>query len=505
MADPLLIAKNSATQCELLPALANRHGLITGATGTGKTVTLQTLAENFSKIGVPVFMADVKGDLSGISQAGSMGEKMAAILKERGITEPESIACPSTLWDVFGEQGHPVRATVSDMGPLLLGRMLNLNETQSGVLNLVFKIADDNGMLLLDLKDLRAMLQYVGENASEFTTKYGNVSAASVGAIQRGLMQIETQGGTKFFGEPMLNISDFMQTDNAGHGVINILAADKLMHSPRLYATFLLWMLSELFEQLPEIGDPDKPKLVFFFDEAHLLFTDAPKALIERIELVVRLVRSKGVGVYFVTQNPLDIPDSVLAQLGNRVQHALRAYTPRDQKAVKATAQTMRQKPGLDIETAITELAVGEALVSFLDTKGRPSITERVYVLPPGSQIGPISPQQRQQLQQDSLVAGVYEKEMDRASAYEMLLERAGAAASQAATTSNGGAAGESASGGMLGGLNDVLFGSTGPRGGKYDGLAQSMAKSAVRTMGSTVGRQIIRGVLGSLFGGKKR
>jgi DNA helicase HerA-like ATPase len=303
----------------------------------------------------------------------------------------------------------------------------------------------------------------------------------------------------------MLNISDFMQTDNAGHGVINILAADKLMHSPRLYATFLLWMLSELFEQLPEIGDPDKPKLVFFFDEAHLLFTDAPKALIERIELVVRLVRSKGVGVYFVTQNPLDIPDSVLAQLGNRVQHALRAYTPRDQKAVKATAQTMRQKPGLDIETAITELAVGEALVSFLDTKGRPSITERVYVLPPGSQIGPISPQQRQQLQQDSLVAGVYEKEMDRASAYEMLLERAGAAASQAATTSNGGAAGESASGGMLGGLNDVLFGSTGPRGGKYDGLAQSMAKSAVRTMGSTVGRQIIRGVLGSLFGGKKR
>lgn len=505
MADPLLIAKNSATQCELLPALANRHGLITGATGTGKTVTLQTLAENFSKIGVPVFMADVKGDLSGISQAGSMGEKMAAILKERGITEPESIACPSTLWDVFGEQGHPVRATVSDMGPLLLGRMLNLNETQSGVLNLVFKIADDNGMLLLDLKDLRAMLQYVGENASEFTTKYGNVSAASVGAIQRGLMQIETQGGTKFFGEPMLNISDFMQTDNAGHGVINILTADKLMHSPRLYATFLLWMLSELFEQLPEIGDPDKPKLVFFFDEAHLLFTDAPKALIERIELVVRLVRSKGVGVYFVTQNPLDIPDSVLAQLGNRVQHALRAYTPRDQKAVKATAQTMRQKPGLDIETAITELAVGEALVSFLDTKGRPSITERVYVLPPGSQIGPISPQQRQQLLQDSLVAGVYEKELDRASAYEMLLERAGAAASQAATTPNGGAAGESAFGGMLGGLNDALFGSTGPRGGKYDGLAQSMAKSAVRTMGSTVGRQIIRGVLGSLFGGKKR
>ena len=504
MAEPLLVAKNSQTQCELLPALANRHGLITGATGTGKTVTLQTLAESFSRIGVPVFMADVKGDLTGISQAGVMGEKLTGILKERGLGLPEPLACPSTLWDVFGEQGHPVRATVSDMGPLLLGRMLNLNETQAGVLNLVFKIADDNGLLLLDLKDLRAMLQYVGDNSSQFTTQYGNVSAASVGAIQRGLMQIETQGGDKFFGEPMLNISDFMQTDSAGHGVINILAADKLMHSPRLYATFLLWMLSELFEQLPEIGDPDKPKLVFFFDEAHLLFTDAPKALVERIELVVRLVRSKGVGVYFVTQNPLDIPDSVLAQLGNRVQHALRAYTPRDQKAVKATAQTMRQKPGLDIETAITELAVGEALVSFLDAKGRPSVTERVFVLPPGSQLGPISAQQRQQLLQDSLVAGVYEKDVDRASAYEMIQERAIAAA-PAAASPNGGAAGQSASGGMLGGLNDMLFGTTGPRGAKYDGLAQSMAKSAVRTMGSTVGREIIRGVLGSLFGGKKR
>ncbi|MFZ2295919.1 MAG: helicase HerA-like C-terminal domain-containing protein [Polaromonas sp.] len=505
MAEPLLIARNASTECELLPALANRHGLITGATGTGKTVTLQTLAENFSKIGVPVFMADVKGDLTGISQAGSIGDKMAAILKERGIALPESLACPTTLWDVFGEQGHPVRATISDMGPLLLGRMLNLNETQAGVLNLVFKIADDNGMLLLDLKDLRAMLQYVGDNASEFTTKYGNVSAASVGAIQRGLMQIESQGGDQFFGEPMLNINDFMQTDSVGHGVINILAADKLMHSPRLYATFLLWMLSELFEQLPEIGDPEKPKLVFFFDEAHLLFTDAPKALIERIELVVRLVRSKGVGVYFVTQNPLDIPDSVLAQLGNRVQHALRAYTPRDQKAVKATAQTMRQKPGLDIETAITELAVGEALVSFLDNKGRPSVTERVYVLPPGSQIGPITSEQRQALIQNSLVAGVYEKEVDRESACEILRSRAETSAAAATKIGNGGAVGQTASGGILGGLNDVLFGTTGPRGAKHDGLAQSMAKSAVRTMGSTVGREIIRGVLGSLFGGSKR
>ena len=513
MAEPILIAKNAATTCELLPALANRHGLITGATGTGKTVTLQTMAENLSRIGVPVFMADVKGDLTGISQAGKIGEKMAGILKERGIDTPTSAACPSTLWDVFGEQGHPVRATISDMGPLLLGRMLNLNETQAGVLNLVFKIADDNGMLLLDLKDLRAMLQYVGDNASEFTTKYGNVSAASVGAIQRGLLQIESQGADKFFGEPMLNISDFMQTDSTcgttasggGMGVINILAADKLLNSPRLYATFLLWMLSELFEQLPEVGDLEQPKLVFFFDEAHLLFNEAPKVLVERIELVVRLVRSKGVGVYFVTQNPLDIPDSVLAQLGNRVQHALRAFTPRDQKAVKATAQTMRQKPGLDIETAITELAVGEALISLLDSKGRPSVTERVYVLPPGSQIGPITPEQRQALLKNSLVAGVYEKTVDRESAYEKLQGRAQAGAAAAQTLPGGGAAGQTDSGGIMGGLKDVLFGTTGPRGGVHDGLAQSMAKSAVRTIGSTVGREIIRGVLGSLFGGRRR
>ena len=504
MAEPLLIAKNSSAQCELLPGLANRHGLITGATGTGKTVTLQTMAENFSRIGVPVFMADVKGDLTGISQPGSFGEKLTAILKERNIELPEPKACPVTLWDVFGAQGHPVRATVSDMGPLLLGRMLNLNDTQAGVLNLVFKIADDNGLLLLDLKDLRAMLQYVGENGKEFQTQYGNISAASAGAIQRGLMQIETQGGANFFGEPMLDINDFMQTVD-GQGVINILTADKLMNSPRLYATFLLWMLSELFEQLPEIGDPEKPRLVFFFDEAHLLFNEAPKVLIERIELVVRLVRSKGVGVYFVTQNPLDIPDSVLAQLGNRVQHALRAFTPRDQKAVKATAQTMRQKPGLDIETAITELAVGEALVSLLDAKGRPGITERVYVLPPGSQIGPITVAQRQDLIKQSLVAGVYEKTQDRESAHEKLAARAAESAAAAPAASNGGALGQSSSGGILGGLNDVLFGSTGPRGGRNEGLAQSMAKSAVRTMGSTVGREIIRGVLGSIFGGKRR
>ncbi|WP_219217373.1 helicase HerA-like domain-containing protein [Variovorax boronicumulans] len=506
MADPLLIARHDSTECFLLPGLTNRHGLVTGATGTGKTVTLQTLAEQLSGIGVPVFMADVKGDLTGISQPGSIGAKLAATLKERGIEPPAPLACPVTLWDVFGEQGHPVRATISDMGPLLLGRMLDLNETQSGVLNLVFKIADDNGLLLLDLKDLRAMLQHVGENASQFTTAYGNISAASVGAIQRGLVQIESQGGDKFFGEPMLNIQDFMQTVG-GKGVVNVLAADKLMNAPRLYATFLLWLLSELFEQLPEIGDPEQPKLVFFFDEAHLLFKDAPKALVERIELVVRLVRSKGVGVFFVTQNPLDIPDTVLAQLGNRVQHALRAFTPRDQKAVKATATTMRPKPGLDIEAAITELAVGEALVSLLDEKGRPSVTERVFVLPPGSQLGPITPAQRQQLIANSLVAGVYEKTVDRESAYEKLKART-ATAPDAPPVVAGGKPGAPAAddhGGMMGGLNDLLFGTTGPRGGKRDGLVQTMAKSAVRTAGTGLGKEILRGVLGSIFGAKKR
>ena len=509
MAEPMLIAQNAKALCHLLPGLANRHGLITGATGTGKTVTLQTLAENFSRLGVPVFMADVKGDLSGVSQAGKIGEKLAAVLQDRGLTLPEPLACPTTLWDVFGEQGHPVRATISDMGPLLLTRMLGLNDTQAGVLNLVFKIADDNGLLLLDLKDLRAMLQYVGDNAKQFTTEYGNISAASIGAIQRGLVQIETQGGDQFFGEPMLNIEDFMQTDAQGQGVVNILAADKLMNSPRLYATFLLWMLSELFEVLPEIGDPEKPKLVFFFDEAHLLFKDAPAVLVERIELVVRLVRSKGVGVYFVTQNPLDIPDSVLGQLGNRVQHALRAYTPRDQKAVKSTAQTMRPKAGLDIEAAITELAVGEALVSFLDAKGRPCETERVFVLPPGSQLGPITAAQRQALVQGSLVAGVYEQVQDRESAYERIKGQGQARASgQANATPLPGqapAASAPVRGGLMGGLKDMLLGSTGPRGAQRDGVAQMVVKSAVRTVGSAIGREIVRGVLGGLLGGSKR
>ncbi len=524
MPDPILVAQHGDVFCELLPALANRHGLITGATGTGKTITLQTLAESFSKIGVPVFMADVKGDLTGITQAGSISPKLAGILKERGLPTPASAKCPATLWDVFGEAGHPVRATVSDMGPLLLSRMLALNETQQGVLQLVFKIADDNGLALLDMKDLRAMLQYVGDNGSQFTTEYGNISAASVGAIQRGLLQIEEQGGDKFFGEPMLNIADFMQTVD-GQGVVNILTADKLMNAPRLYATFLLWMLSELFEQLPEVGDLEKPKLVFFFDEAHLLFRDAPGALVERIELVVRLVRSKGVGVYFVTQNPLDVPDSVLAQLGNRVQHALRAFTPRDQKAVKSAAETMRANPKLsDMATAITELAVGEALISFLDEKGRPSVTERVFVLPPGSQIGPITPEQRKALIAGSLVAGTYEKTVDRESAYEKLKGRAvassdaaGAPAASGATAASGGntmgapiaggnaPAPSSTGGGMFDMVKDAMLGSTGPRGGHNAGLVEKAASSAVRSIGSAVGREIIRGVLGSLLGGRRR
>jgi DNA helicase HerA-like ATPase len=512
-------AGKSAVQCFLRPDKANRHGLITGATGTGKTITLQSLAEGFSALGVPVFMADVKGDLTGISQKGALTEKLAKVIKERGFEEPAFSAFPTTLWDVFGKQGHPVRATVSDLGPLLLARMLNLNETQAGVLQLVFKIADDDGLLLLDMKDLRAMCQDVGDNAASYTTEYGNISAASIGAIQRGLMQIEEQGGDQFFGEPMLNIEDFMQTDGSGKGVVNILAADKLMQSPRLYATFLLWMLSELFEALPEVGDLDKPKLVFFFDEAHLLFADAPKVLIERIELVVRLVRSKGVGVFFVTQNPLDIPDSVLAQLGNRVQHALRAFTPRDQKAVKSAADTMRANPGLDVATAITELGVGEALVSLMDEKGRPSLTERVFVIPPASQIGPITPEQRKTLITESMVAGVYEKAVDRESAFEALKGRTQNRAPAAAEAEGDAApatprirAGRAApaaepeaapaGGGILDSIGDMLGG--GARRSRAS-VGEQLIKSAASSIGREVGRQIIRGVLGSILGGSKR
>ena len=502
MSSPLLVAKTAKTDLHLLPALANRHGLITGATGTGKTVTLQTLAQAFSAIGVPVFMADVKGDLSGLARPGGGHAKVAERAQSLGL-EMRYAPCPVVFWDVFGEAGHPVRATISDMGPLLLSRLLGLNDTQEGVLNLVFKIADDGGLLLLDTKDLRAMLQFVGENAPKFTTEYGNISAASVGAIQRGLLALETQGADRFFGEPMLNIADLMQAED-GKGIVNILAADKLMHSPKLYSTFLLWMLSELFEQLPEVGDPDQPKLVFFFDEAHLLFNEAPKALLEKIEQVVRLIRSKGVGVYFVTQNPLDIPESVLGQLGNRVQHALRAFTPRDQKAVRSAAETMRPNPKLKIEQAITELGVGEALVSLLDDKGRPNVTERAFVVPPGSQLGPIAPEERRRIIAGSAIAGHYEKAVDRESAYEKLKGRtedrqAGGAAPQAPAR----AGQPAAAGGNV--LSDVLFGRTGPRGGQHDGLVQTLAKSAVRTMGSQVGREIIRGVLGSIFGGGGR
>ena len=497
MADPLLIAKNDQTELFLLPGMANRHGLIAGATGTGKTVTLQTLAEQFSNIGVPCFLSDVKGDLSGCAAPGGGNAKVAERIEQLGLRERLHRDHPVTLWDPFGETGHPVRATISDMGPLLLARMLDLNETQTGVLNLVFKVADDNGLLLLDLKDLRAMLQFVGAHAKEFTTEYGNISAASIGAIQRSLLALDTQGGDRLFGEPMLNIDDLMQTDR-GRGVINILSADKLMLAPKMYATLLLWLLSELFENLPEIGDPDKPRLVFFFDEAHLLFDDAPKALVDKIEQVVRLIRSKGVGVFFVTQNPADLPDDVLAQLGNRVQHALRAFSARDKKAVKAAAETMRDNEGLDEAKAITELGVGEALISLLDEKGQPGVVERAFILPPEGQLGPIDDAKRRELIGTSLVAGVYDKPVDRESAYEVLKARAEQAAAQAEAQAQAKqeAKRKPASGGLV---NDLLFGT-----GRRQGMIETMAKSAVRTIGNQAGRSIVRGVLGSMFGGRK-
>jgi DNA helicase HerA-like ATPase len=515
MAEPMIIAKSGEQELALLPALANRHGCITGATGTGKTITLQVLAERFSSIGVPVFMADVKGDLTGIAKAGQASPKMSERLGKLGLPEPKWQAFPVALWDVWGEQGHPVRATVSDMGPLLISRLLGLNDTQEGVLTLVFKVADDNGLLLLDLKDLRAMVQHVGDNAAQFKTQYGNVSPASVGAIQRGLLQLEEQGAEKFFGEPMLDIADLMQAAD-GKGVVNILAADKLMSNPRLYACFLLWLLSELFENLPEVGDRDKPKLVFFFDEAHLLFAEAPPALLEKVELVVRLIRSKGVGVYFVTQNPLDIPEKVLGQLGNRVQHALRAFTPRDQKAVKSAAETMRANPKFDAATAITELGVGEALVSFLDEKGSPTVVERAFVLAPGSRIGPLTAEERDAAIKASVLYGHYEKVVDRESAYEMLKAQAeqkvgaGDAPKEAPSgdtapaTAGQPAPAQESGGGMFGGLGGMLGGMLGGT-SRRQGIGEAMVKSAVRTIGSQVGREIIRGVLGSIMGGKKR
>ena len=505
MTEPLLIAKSGPKDIVLLPALANRHGLITGATGTGKTVTLQKMAESFAAIGVPVFMADVKGDLSGIGAASNVSPKLKERLTALGIDDFTPRANTAVFWDVFGTSGHPVRATVSDMGPLLLARLLNLNDTQAGVLQLVFKIADDQGLLIIDLKDLRATLQYVGDNAKDFTTQYGNISAASIGAIQRGLMTIEAQGGDKFFGEPMLDIADLIQTDGDGRGVVNILAADALYNSPKLYSTFLLWLLAELFEHLPEVGDLDKPKLVFFFDEAHLLFNEAPKALLEKIEQVVRLIRSKGVGVYFVTQSPLDIPENVLGQLGNRVQHALRAFSPKDQKAVKTAAETLRANPEFDAATVIMELGVGEALVSFLDEKGRPSIVERGFIVPPASRLGPLSGEERKAAIENSVIFGHYEQIVDRESAFEKL--RGAPAAPAAPAGAPGGASAPPPAqdgGGLLGGLGDILFGTTGPRGGRHPGLAETAARSVVRTIGSQVGREIVRGVLGSILGGRR-
>jgi DNA helicase HerA-like ATPase len=481
MSDGLAIAK-ARNDLVLLPHMANRHGLIAGATGTGKTVTLRVLAENLSRIGVPVFMADVKGDLSGVARAGVDNPKISERVAKLAIEGFQFAAYPVVFWDLFGEHGHPVRTTISDMGPLLMARLLNLNETQSGVLTIVFKIADDSGMLLLDLKDLRAMLQHVGDNAAQFKTQYGNVSAASVGAIQRGLLALEEQGGDRFFGEPALDLDDLIQTDSDGRGRINILIADKLINSPKLYATFLLWFLSELFERLPEVGDPQKPKLVFFFDEAHLLFSDASTVLLQKIEQVIRLIRSKGVGVYFVTQNPLDVPDVVLGQLGNRVQHALRAFTPRDQKAVKAAAQTFRQNKNLDVESVITELGVGEALVSFLNDKGQPTVVERALIYPPQSQLAPLNDGEHEQVLKQSALYGHYERIVDRPSAYEMLKARAPQAeAEQAPGQSGAGWQGEA--GKLLGALGT----------------------SAARAIGSQVGREIIRGVLGSIFGSKTR
>ncbi len=477
----------------LNPHFANRHGLIAGATGTGKTISLQVLAEGFSRIGVPVFMADIKGDLTGICKPGNPNPKVDERVAKIGIEDFRFEACPGVIWDLSGERGHPVRATVSDMGPLLLARLLDLNDTQEGVLNIAFKFADDQGMLLLDMKDLRSILQYMSDNSKEFQGSYGNVSSASIGAIQRQLLVLEQQGGDKFFGEPALDLWDFMRTGNGGYGNINILAAEKLINTPRLYATFLLWLLSELFEKLPEVGDMDKPRLVFFFDEAHLLFDDAPDALVSKVEQVVKLIRSKGVGIYFITQSPLDIPESVLGQLGNRIQHALRAFTPRDQKAVRTAAETFRQNPNIDTAATIMEMGVGEALVSVLEEQGTPSIVQRVLIRPPQSRIGPITDQERADLIRTSPFAGRYDTPVDRESAYELLQKRA--EQSGAGSTAAGGARrydgnnNQKAEGSMIG------------------DIAESLLKNAVRAATSSVGRrigtQIVRGVLGSLFKGR--
>ncbi|AUB82914.1 helicase HerA-like domain-containing protein [Candidatus Thiodictyon syntrophicum] len=488
MTDSILIGTGTVPVAINL-RMANRHGLVAGATGTGKTVTLQRLAEQFSRAGVPVFLADVKGDLAGLSQAGGANVKVTQRVAEMGLEQAEGFtyaANPVQFWDLHGVQGHPVRTTISALGPLLLGRLLGLNEVQEGVLNIVFQLADENGWLLLDLKDLRSLLTHAADTADGLQTRWGNVSKASVGAILRRLLALEQQGATRLFGEPALSLADLMQTDPRGHGYINILAADRLIHTPAIYSTFLLWLLSELFETLPEVGDADRPRLVFFFDEAHLLFNDAPKVLLNKIEQVVRLIRSKGVGVYFVTQSPLDVPEAVLGQLGNRVQHALRAFTPKDQKAVRVAAQTFRPNPALDTEAVITALALGEALVSTLDAEGVPGMVQRVSVAPPGSRLGPVAAAERQAVLDGSLLKGVYDITIDRVSAYEMLAQRAtGAAVPTGGTDLPGGARG---TGGGSRGRQTPL---------------EAFATSAARALGSQVGRQLLRGVMGSLFGSK--
>lgn len=498
MIKPLVIAKSSDNHADLmiLPALANRHGLITGATGTGKTVTLQKMAESFAQIGVPVFLADIKGDLTGLGVAAKPTDKLIQRLKSIGVTDWQPSSSSIELWDVFGEKGIPIRATVSAIGPILLSRLLNLNDVQSGVMQLIFKIADDNKLLLLDFKDLRQLVKFVGDNAKEFITDYGNITASSIGAIQRGLLTLEQQGAEYFLGEPMLDIADLIKMDDKGNGKINILECAKLYNSPKLYAIFLLWLLSELFEYLPEVGDMEKPKLVFFFDEAHLLFNGIPKVLLEKIEQVVRLIRSKGVGIYFVTQNPTDIPDTVLGQLGNRVQHALRAFSINDQKSIKAAAQTMRQNPNLDTEKVITELGVGEALVSFLDEKGRPNVVERAMIIAPNSLMASMPDDEQNQIINQSNLYTKYADSFDRESAYEKLT--AGFTLNPNSTTNEQKSNNENnSSGGLMDKLNEFLFGGKEPRGGQKDGLAQKVVQNVSRQFVNKISREITRGILG--------
>lgn len=504
--DPIFVGKGVSTpdsiNVELLPKYGNRHGLVAGATGTGKTVTLLTLAEGFSKRGVPVFLADVKGDVAGLAMAGAGNEKIDARVKELGVQDFAHAANPVVFWDLWGQKGHPVRTTVSEMGPLLLSRILELNDTQSGVLDIVFKLADDRGLLLLDLKDLRALLGLIADERKDISTSYGLVSVQSIGAIQRALLQIEQQGGDAFFGEPALDLNDLMRTTLDGKGVLNILAADQLILKPRLYSSFLLWLLSELFERLPEVGDMDKPKLVFVFDEAHLLFDDAPPALQQRVEQVVRIIRSKGVGVYFCSQFPDDVPDAILGQLGNRFQHALRAFTPRDQKAVKTAAETFVPNPAItDLVQTLSSLGVGEALVSTLQDKGIPMPVEKTLVVPPGCRLGAITDAERMQVRAASPVGGKYDQAIDRESAAELLLKKAQAAteAANAPPAKPIESAEAESEGGIGQVVKDALFGTK-----RRQGMIETMAKQTARTMGSQVGRQILRGVLGGMFGGRR-